>query len=592
MSKKREKPKKVEPFSQIYDTLMPGLYRYVRYQVGDSTLAQRLTRSILQQARQQWQRVQRTLDSPGTWLFSLAQDRLVDHTRHKNRPFAFSTGRRITRSGLSTEEAVIRREEVSVLMAHLGELDQGERTALTLCFAGELVPPEIAQVLGIAEGSVATLILQGLENLQRIYQGEQISGEERAPKNLQAKQLSLYLAGETAFQVDTEVIALVRFARSLPWNILRPDPGFVVRLRRRLLKRGWWSNSRPFSFSWLPKSAWSYAMAIGLIVVCVIAVLALVGPRISETFNTVYNALDGGAPYSSGGSYRPRPISTLQPSFPGATPLSEPATVSGQAGSSNGSLNAPEFEPLSYAPGRMIIKDAEMNILVDSTDAAIDRIMGIAAQFGGYLAGMRTWHEDGYKEATIVVNIPAQNFEPVLRRVRDVALQVEREAAQGQDVTDQYVDLESQLRNLEATAERVRSFLDRAQTVEEALQVNEELKGILEQIEIIKGKMNYLEQSASFSRLTIEIRQTRPTPTPTRTSTPTAVPTATPTPTPDRWQPGETFAQASRKLSSVGRWTWEALIWVGVVVVPIVGIPVAAIALGGWGMRRLTEKKE
>jgi hypothetical protein len=51
----------------------------------------------------------------------------------------------------------------------------------------------------------------------------------------------------------------------------------------------------------------------------------------------------------------------------------------------------------------------------------------------------------------------------------------------------------------------VRNFLDEAIDVEEALAVNQELSRLEGEIEVIKGRMQYLSQSAGFSTISIDL---------------------------------------------------------------------------------------
>lgn len=154
---------------------------------------------------------------------------------------------------------------------------------------------------------------------------------------------------------------------------------------------------------------------------------------------------------------------------------------------------------------RKIIKNAELTLQVKDTDTAIDQLTGLVTDYDGYIVSSRAWSEGQYRMATVTLSIPVDTFEQVLRRLRGIAVEVLSERADGQDVTDQYVDLESRLRNLEATQTRVRAFLDQAVTVEEALEVNHQLSQIEGQIEDIKGKMNYLKERASYSSITVQL---------------------------------------------------------------------------------------
>lgn len=214
---------------------------------------------------------------------------------------------------------------------------------------------------------------------------------------------------------------------------------------------------------------------------------------------------------------------------------------------------------------RMIIKNAEMELLVENTDVAIDRITGLVIEYDGYVISSRSWYSGLYKEATVTIGVPVYEFENMLRRLRGLAVRVEQESSSGEDVTDQYVDLDSRIKNLEATADRIRSFLDSAQTVEEALMVNDQLSQVEGEIETLKGKLNYLADRSAFSTITVQLKEPRPTPTPSPTATPTT------------WDPGHTFKSAGDVLTNILRFLGDTAIWAGVVCMPI-AIPAALIA--------------
>ncbi len=234
--------------------------------------------------------------------------------------------------------------------------------------------------------------------------------------------------------------------------------------------------------------------------------------------------------------FNPAQASSSRPPAPTAVPPAAPASSAASSVSSGTSVNI-----IGAGTQRKIIKNAQLQLTVENTDVALDRLTGIAVDTGGYIISTRVFTEQGLKAATITFAVPVDQFETALRRVRGVALKVEQENSSGQDVTDQYVDLESQVRNLEATADRIREFLKKAQTVDEALKVNQQLAQVEKDIETLKGKMNYLGDRSAFSTITAELRQPRPTPTPFPIL---PIPTPTATPTPVVWQPGATLQKA------------------------------------------------
>lgn len=227
----------------------------------------------------------------------------------------------------------------------------------------------------------------------------------------------------------------------------------------------------------------------------------------------------------------------------------------------------------------LVIKTAEMHLLVKESDNAIERVTQIAGDTGGYIVSSRVWNQpyaDGksYKYATVTIAVPVTQFERALNRLRNLAVQVIDENASGDDVTDQYVDLQSQLANLEATRERIKSFLDQAQNVDEALRINQQLSEIERQIEEIKGRINYLDDRSAFSTITINIEP--------------QLPPIEPLPAPKPlWEPGETLKEALEVLTHAYQNIADFLIWFLVVLVPIFGPP----ALVVWVILKLVFRK-
>jgi hypothetical protein len=259
------------------------------------------------------------------------------------------------------------------------------------------------------------------------------------------------------------------------------------------------------------------------------------------------------------------PASTAAP-IPTVPPAPEDRGASTDASANPG-------EPVVVQPGspsnRKIIKDAELNLLVDQIVRAVDRATTIAANSGGYILSTELNTQGDGRTATVKLGVPSEAFEDVLRQLRAIALTVNWERATGTDVTSEYVDLQSQLTNLKATQARLREFLNQAKTVEEALQVNAELSKIEGEIETIQGRINYLGNRSAYSTVTLYLEQIAPTPTVTPTPSITPTPTSTATATPIVWHPDETFQSAGITLQYVLRGLGDVLIWAGVVCLPL-----------------------
>ncbi len=239
-----------------------------------------------------------------------------------------------------------------------------------------------------------------------------------------------------------------------------------------------------------------------------------------------------------------------------------------------GSGGTMDVAAASQRNNRKIIKNAEIKLLVEDSDVAIDRTTQIVSDVNAYIISSRIWYlpyaGDNYKYATITIGVPVDQFETAIRRLRSVAIQVIDENASGEDVTDQFVDLQSQLDNLTATRDRIRTFLEQAQTVEESLRVSQELSVIEAQIEEIQGRMNYLKDRSAYSTITVTIEPELPE---------IIAPTPTPQPTPEPWSPGKTFENSKKTLTATYQGIFELMIWLLVVVLPIFGPPIFIIWL-------------
>ena len=242
-----------------------------------------------------------------------------------------------------------------------------------------------------------------------------------------------------------------------------------------------------------------------------------------------------------------------------------------------------EPDNAAFAATHMIIKNADIKLLVEDTDVAIDRATQAVGDLNGYIISSRVWYQpwydgENYKYATITIGVPVDQFERTLTRLRGLAVKVLDETASGEDVSNQFVDLQSQVTNLEATRDRIKSFLDEAKTVDEALRINTELANVEAQIEQIKGQMNYLQDRSAFSTITINFEPVLPE---------ELTPTPTPSPTPNPWNPGDTFKNAKKTVTFAYQGIIDFLIWVLVVLVPIFAPPVLIV----WALLKFFTRK-
>lgn len=226
---------------------------------------------------------------------------------------------------------------------------------------------------------------------------------------------------------------------------------------------------------------------------------------------------------------------------------------------------------------RMIVRTANIALVVKDVESSVAQIKGIVSELGGYVVDMRLWRDQDQLRGTVTVRVPAESLDQALGDFKGLAVKVERESGSSQDVTEEYSDLGAQLRNLEATEQELLELLatvrERTGKAEDILAVHRELTQIRGQIEQLKGRMQYLERTAAMSAVTIEL-------TPDVLAAPITV---------AGWRPSETVSKALRALLQTLRLLVDAAIWVVLYLLPIAVvllIPVAAL----WSLWRRRKK--
>jgi hypothetical protein len=250
----------------------------------------------------------------------------------------------------------------------------------------------------------------------------------------------------------------------------------------------------------------------------------------------------------------------------------EPAAAPGESGA-----RAADYAAIE----RLIIRNASLDIVVRETEDAVNQIDALAEELGGFVIESNLSEYQEGMRAFLRLRVPAEELETALQRIRDLALEVRRENISGQDVTEEYVDLQSRMRHLEATEERLLTFMDEAEDTEAALEVYDRLQSIQADIEQVRGRMQYLEESAAMATITLDI-------TPSELAQPIQV---------GGWRPRGTLRDAFESLIRVFQFLVDALIVIVVLVLPIlavIALPVIGLVflIRGIVRRRRKRKKE
>ncbi|HMR07056.1 MAG TPA: DUF4349 domain-containing protein [Polyangiaceae bacterium] len=171
----------------------------------------------------------------------------------------------------------------------------------------------------------------------------------------------------------------------------------------------------------------------------------------------------------------------------------DPSQGSQQAKSAPG---APKLDP-TLAPLLIYEGALQLDVPAASMTESVEAVIDAAEGLGGFLLKRTDSH--------VEVRVPSQHFRTAMKAISKLGDATGRSVT-AQDVSEEFHDLAVRLKNLEAVRDRLEQFLARTKNVQEALQVGKELNSVAQQIDQIKGRMQFLKTRAAYSVIRVTLR--------------------------------------------------------------------------------------
>jgi len=206
-------------------------------------------------------------------------------------------------------------------------------------------------------------------------------------------------------------------------------------------------------------------------------------------------------------------FSESKSSYDEAEMVTEEAELSNEVAVDSGSTNnesVKEEAPAAATTTRMIIHQAQLQVNVKKLETAQANITKKVEQYGGYIVESNVYQEDDETNSgKMIVRIPEKHFQTFLKDAEGEAAEILERNVTGQDVTEQYVDLQSRVKSKRAVEERLLEFMSNAQKTEDLLKISADLAKVQEEIEVMVGKIKYLENQTSFSTVELSMYENR-----------------------------------------------------------------------------------
>jgi len=154
---------------------------------------------------------------------------------------------------------------------------------------------------------------------------------------------------------------------------------------------------------------------------------------------------------------------------------------------------------------RKIIKEGDIIFETADITSTRDAIYKSLKKLGGYVAveNEANNNDNGRKELTLNVKIPASNFEVFLNNVSSQARVVDSKNIRVKDVTTEFIDISTQLANKKKLEDRYLELLKKGEKIADLLEIENKLTEIRSEIESTQGQLNYLTKQVEFSSLDI-----------------------------------------------------------------------------------------
>ena len=173
--------------------------------------------------------------------------------------------------------------------------------------------------------------------------------------------------------------------------------------------------------------------------------------------------------------------------------------------------DADKSQAISETIERKIIRDANISLEVPSTTETQHKVTAIAEQHGGFVVTSEAKQRENIDPAKrtldikLVVRVPANQFGPTLNEIKALASNVTQESVNGQDVTEEFIDLEARLKTQKALEMQFLEIMKQARKVEDALEVQRQTAEVRTEIEKLEGRKRFLENRASLSTITVNL---------------------------------------------------------------------------------------
>ena len=157
-------------WDEIYRALLPRVYRYFCYRVGEGQLAEDLTSATFEKAWRGRNRYRRNLSAFSTWIFTIAGNVAIDSFRTAKAEHPVDPDRLPDNRELLPETSLLAKDDGRRLTTLLQSLPGRDRELLALRYGADLSYAKIAKVTNLTATNVGVILHRAVKQLREAWE--------------------------------------------------------------------------------------------------------------------------------------------------------------------------------------------------------------------------------------------------------------------------------------------------------------------------------------------------------------------------------------------------------------------------------------
>ena len=229
--------------------------------------------------------------------------------------------------------------------------------------------------------------------------------------------------------------------------------------------------------------------------------------------------------------------------------MSSPESASLMVKEVSGSPVNPDNGQSINISDRKISKNAQLEIKVKSLDDSMNFITNKTNSYKGYIVSSSSYAPNTdyeTKTANISLRVPSDSLDQFLKEIKTYAKETIHESIFTQDITEEYIDVKAKITSMESSEQRLTKLLDKTESVKEIVEVEKELSRLRADIDSLKGRFKFIENSVVTSLVRIYMEEI---PNPVSISDPS-------------WNTRDIALDAIKALSSFGQFIISVIVFI------------------------------